>query len=61
MIDEVSPEPTGGAHSDWERTAEALRESLVRNLAELRALSVDDLRRARWNKYLSMGEWRTVK
>jgi acetyl-CoA carboxylase carboxyl transferase subunit alpha len=58
VIDEVIPEPTGGAHSDWERTAEELRDSLVRNLDELRGLSVADLLRSRWDKYLGMGEWR---
>ena len=60
VVDGVIREPTGGAHSDWERTAEELRISLVRNLNELRGLSVDELRTARWEKYLAMGEWRTV-
>jgi acetyl-CoA carboxylase carboxyl transferase subunit alpha len=58
VIDEVIPEPTGGAHSDWERIAEELRDSLVRNLDELRGLPVADLLRSRWDKYLGMGEWR---
>ncbi|HET8656488.1 MAG TPA: acetyl-CoA carboxylase carboxyltransferase subunit alpha [Longimicrobiaceae bacterium] len=58
VIDDVVPEPTGGAHSDWERTAEALHEALSRNLGELRALPIDELLRQRWDKYLAMGEWR---
>jgi acetyl-CoA carboxylase carboxyl transferase subunit alpha len=61
VIDDVVPEPAGGAHSDWERTAESLREALVRHLGELRAMGVDELRRARLDKYLAMGEWRTVR
>jgi acetyl-CoA carboxylase carboxyl transferase subunit alpha len=61
VIDDVIAEPAGGAHSDWERTAEALREALGRHLGELRAVSTDELRRARWEKYMSMGEWRTVR
>jgi len=61
VIDEVVPEPSGGAHSDWERTAEALREVLVRHLDELRELSVEQLRRTRWDKYMNMGEWRAVR
>jgi acetyl-CoA carboxylase carboxyl transferase subunit alpha len=36
VIDEVIPEPTGGAHSDWDRTAAALKEALIRHLGELR-------------------------
>jgi acetyl-CoA carboxylase carboxyl transferase subunit alpha len=59
VIDEVIPEPAGGAHSKWEETAAALREALVRNVSELRELPVDALRGRRWEKYLAMGEWRT--
>lgn len=58
VIDEVIPEPAGGAHSDWEGTAAALRAALLRNLAELRPLSVEQLREARWAKYMGMGRWR---
>lgn len=61
VIDEVVPEPAGGAHSDWERTADALRDALSRHLGELRGLPTDELRRARWEKYMSMGEWRTAR
>jgi acetyl-CoA carboxylase carboxyl transferase subunit alpha len=60
VIDEVIPEPAGGAHSDWDRTAEGLHESLTRNLAELSGLETDDLLRQRWDRYLAIGEWRTV-
>ena len=58
VIDEVVPEPAGGAHSDWEETAARLKEALGRQLAELRALPVDELRRVRTAKYLGMGQWR---
>ncbi|MEW5930056.1 MAG: acetyl-CoA carboxylase carboxyltransferase subunit alpha [Gemmatimonadota bacterium] len=61
VIDDVVAEPAGGAHSDWEGTAEALREALGRHLGELRGVPVDELRRMRWEKYMSMGEWRTVR
>jgi acetyl-CoA carboxylase carboxyl transferase subunit alpha len=60
VIDDVVPEPTGGAHSDWEETAAALRDALLRHLGELRTVPVDELRRTRWEKYMAMGEWRTV-
>lgn len=61
VIDEVVPEPAGGAHSDWERTAAALKRALLRQLGELREVPVDELRRARWEKYMAMGEWRTSR
>jgi len=58
VIDEVVPEPAGGAHSDWECTAGAVREALVRQLGELRALPDGERLRRRREKYLAMGEWR---
>jgi acetyl-CoA carboxylase carboxyl transferase subunit alpha len=61
VIDEVIREPTGGAHSDWEVTAQSLKDVLLRHLGELRELPVDALRAARWKKYMAMGEWRTVQ
>ena len=61
VIDEVIPEPAGGAHSDWDRTAEALHDSLSRQVRELCALPTEDLLRRRREKYLAMGEWRTAE
>ncbi len=61
IIDEVIPEPAGGAHSDWERTAAALKRALLRQLGELREIPIDELRPARWEKYMAMGEWRTSR
>ena len=61
VIDEVIPEPTGGAHSDWEVTAGSLKDALLRHLGELREMPVAALRAARWQKYMEMGEWRTVQ
>ena len=58
VVDEVIPEPTGGAHNDPAATAEAVREALVRNVAELSALSVEDRRARRWEKFEAMGSWR---
>jgi len=60
VIDEVLPEPLGGAHADWQTTADVVREGLVRHLVELSELSPDDLLPKRWEKYLGMGEYRTA-
>jgi acetyl-CoA carboxylase carboxyl transferase subunit alpha len=59
VIDEVIGEPPGGAHSDWQAAAESLRWTLVRHLGEICTHSTEELRRARWQKYLAMGEWRS--
>jgi acetyl-CoA carboxylase carboxyl transferase subunit alpha len=55
VIDEIIPEPAGGAHSDPERTAQRLGQALRRHLRELRRVKVDKLLKRREEKYLSMG------
>ncbi|CAN5615245.1 acetyl-CoA carboxylase carboxyltransferase subunit alpha [soil metagenome] len=61
VIDGVIPEPAGGAHSDWESTAESFRRAVTRNLEELREIPIDELRRSRWEKYMGMGKWRKAR
>jgi acetyl-CoA carboxylase carboxyl transferase subunit alpha len=57
VIDEIIPEPEGGAHTNHEGTADALREVLIRNLDELRRLKPDKLVRRRREKFLRMGQF----
>jgi acetyl-CoA carboxylase carboxyl transferase subunit alpha len=61
VIDEVIPEPPGGAHGNWEDTAAALKGALLRHIGELRQVPTDALRRARWEKYMGMGQWRAAR
>jgi acetyl-CoA carboxylase carboxyl transferase subunit alpha len=55
VIDEIVPEPAGGAHADHAATAKNVHDALVRNLDELRGLKPDKLVRRRREKYLKMG------
>lgn len=57
IIDEIIPEPAGGAHADQEATAKAVGEAILRNLDELRRLKPDKLVRRRREKYLRMGQF----
>lgn len=57
VIDEVIPEPVGGAHADHAATAKSVRETLTRHLEELRRLKPDKLVRRRREKYLRMGQY----
>ena len=57
VIDDILPEPAGGAHNDWDTAAHALREALMRHIADLQMLSADQLREQRWSKYEKMGAW----
>jgi acetyl-CoA carboxylase carboxyl transferase subunit alpha len=60
VIDEVIAEPAGGAHSDWNETAEAVHEAIARHLGELREFGVEELRSRRWEKFMAMGQWRVA-
>jgi acetyl-CoA carboxylase carboxyl transferase subunit alpha len=57
VIDEIVPEPIGGAHVNHEASAKSLQEALVRNLEELRRFRPEKLVRRRREKFLSMGEF----
>jgi len=57
VIDEIIPEPPGGAHANHEVAADALREALLRQLEELRGLKPDKLLRRRREKFLRMGQF----
>lgn len=55
VADEVVEEPIGGAHRDPRRAAELLKESITRNLAELRNIPVPDLIELRYEKVRRIG------
>ena len=57
LIDEIVPEPEGGAHRDPKRMAEILDEVLVRSLAELRTYSSRELLARRYEKFRRMGQF----
>jgi acetyl-CoA carboxylase carboxyl transferase subunit alpha len=60
IVDEVIPEPLGGAHQDWDAAAAALKEVVLRNFAELSKLSGDELIAQRIEKFRSMGVYTTA-
>ena len=55
IVDEIVPEPVGGAHRNHKEAAELLRTVLVKNLEELGKLSVKDLLDQRYKKFRVMG------
>ncbi|MFM7841394.1 MAG: acetyl-CoA carboxylase carboxyltransferase subunit alpha [Nitrospira sp.] len=55
VIDEVIPEPTGGAHRDLRDASERVAKSLAAQLAQLDELSIERLLAARDQKYRLMG------
>jgi acetyl-CoA carboxylase carboxyl transferase subunit alpha len=55
VIDAIVSEPEGGAQNDPDAAAELLKGALVESLEELGRLSPNELRRARREKFRSMG------
>lgn len=55
VIDEVLPEPTGGAHMDPGQMSSTIEEAVVRHLKQVRKLRPDALIARRYKKYRAMG------
>jgi len=56
IVDEIVPEPEGGAHSDHEAAAQLLEPVLVRALHDLSVKSVPELLQRRYAKFRRMGQ-----
>jgi hypothetical protein len=56
IIDEIIPEPEGGAHNNPEEAAESLEIAVSRHLASLMNISSKKLVKARYQKFRKMGE-----
>jgi acetyl-CoA carboxylase carboxyl transferase subunit alpha len=55
VVDEVVPEPLGGAHKDYDGTAANLQKAIIKHLDKLRELKISELLEARYKKYRKMG------
>lgn len=57
IVDEVIPEPIGGAHRNWDLTSVSISKSIASNLSELSVLSATKLVDQRYDKFRKMGEF----
>lgn len=55
FVDEIIPEPLGGAHYDPQKTADNLKAVLLRSIRELEAMDKKELLRLRYKKFREMG------
>jgi acetyl-CoA carboxylase carboxyl transferase subunit alpha len=55
IIDEVIPEPLGGAHREPAKIAQNVKEAIIRNLKELEGLDKDELLKLRYKKFRDIG------
>lgn len=57
IVDEVIPEPVGGAHRDHKATIAAVKTTILAHLARLEKLSVKKLLDRRFEKYVRIGKF----
>ncbi|WP_412029952.1 acetyl-CoA carboxylase carboxyltransferase subunit alpha [Deinococcus yunweiensis] len=55
IVEEIIPEPTGGAHQDADAAAIPVGEAVTRHLRELMALSADELLAQRGERFRNLG------
>jgi acetyl-CoA carboxylase carboxyl transferase subunit alpha len=55
VIDEIIPEPLGGAHRDKDQMLDNLRDSISKNLNYFKDLSSEEIMNERKNKFLKIG------
>ncbi len=55
VVDEVVPEPPGGAHRAPKLAVEALGRAITRHLDELRGMSPDELQQDRYRRFRGLG------
>ena len=60
LVDEVIPEPLGGAHRDPQATADAVKGALVKALEQLRKLPLDALLKQRRQRLANYGVFREM-
>jgi acetyl-CoA carboxylase carboxyl transferase subunit alpha len=57
LVDEIVPEPLGGAHTDPNQTAQNVKQHLLKHLTELLAIPAADRLKKRYEKYRAIGHF----
>ncbi|MDE1171364.1 MAG: acetyl-CoA carboxylase carboxyltransferase subunit alpha [Verrucomicrobium sp.] len=55
LVEEVIPEPLGGAHRNWDAAAASLKDAILRHLRQLQKLGVSALQEGRYEKFRQYG------
>src|SRR3954464_3699452 len=61
LVDEIVPEPLGGAHTDSDKTAATVRDYLLKHLEELLQLSSEERLKKRYAKFRAYGHFTEKK
>jgi acetyl-CoA carboxylase carboxyl transferase subunit alpha len=59
IIDEIIPEPLGGAHRDLHATVSRIKERILFHIDELQKSTIEELKSKRLEKYLDIGRYDT--
>lgn len=57
VVDQIIPEPTGGAHRDYDVVADTLKKSIRKSLTKLRKKSLTKLLNDRYARFRKLGEF----
>ena len=57
LIDDIIDEPKEGAHRDYDKTAENIKNYFLSKIKELKELDINDLLQKRFEKYLNYGSF----
>jgi len=57
IIDDIIPEPKGGAHTDAAKAVAAVKKAVLDNLAVLKKINLDTLLQQRYDKFAAMGRF----
>ncbi|MDD5674726.1 MAG: acetyl-CoA carboxylase carboxyltransferase subunit alpha [Chitinivibrionales bacterium] len=57
VIDEIIPEPAGGAHHDYRKTIDAVRDAIIKHATKLSKLPVTKLIDKRFEKFSKIGKF----
>jgi acetyl-CoA carboxylase carboxyl transferase subunit alpha len=57
LVDDVIPEPLGGAHHNPPQAAENVKAAIQKHLAEIKQIPLDELLEQRYQKYRSIGQF----
>ncbi|MEM1158959.1 MAG: acetyl-CoA carboxylase carboxyltransferase subunit alpha [Verrucomicrobiota bacterium] len=56
IVDELIPEPAGGAHKDWDATTSAVKASIMNHYRQLKRLKGSTLTKRRYERFRVFGE-----
>jgi acetyl-CoA carboxylase carboxyl transferase subunit alpha len=60
LIDEILPEPLGGAHRNYHQMSNTMKDAILRHLKDIQQLSVDEMLEQRYQKFRAMGKFGSI-